>query len=344
MYLSSLYIQNLRCFQAKQLDFGAHMTLIEGPNGSGKTTIIEALYYLCYLRSFRTNLTQELISFEHSSFFIKAGLKSNTQLVLQVGFSPDQRVIKLNDQAVSSFKQLIDYYRVVVLTADDLALIQGGPEIRRSFIDQYIYLQNPDWLQIIRHYKRILDQRNQLLKSSQLDLEHYHLWTKQLIAYAELIGATRKQALKELETALNQVLTASFGAQMQVELNYQTKLWQTGLQIKEQFMQRTLFGAHLEDYQISLSDKSSRKFASRGQQKLLAILLKIVQVKLLRGKFDGVILFLLDDFITELDESKTIILFDLLRDLAVQLVFTAPNMPIIQKNWLLANQATVIML
>jgi len=348
LYLESLYLQDLRCFENKHLEFDAKITLIEGCNGSGKTTIIEALYYLCYLRSFRTNLTQELIRFDQASFFIKAGLvskstaNSHVQTTLQAGFSVNQRIVKLNDQPINSFKELINNYRVVVLTADDLAIIQGGPEARRSFIDQYIYLQDPSWSLQVRNYQRILDHRNALLKSQGFSLEHYQLWTKQLIASSDQIRIRRKQALGQLQFEINQILINYFQSELVVDLAYQAREWQPDLQIKEQVMQRTLFGAHLDDYQIKLSSHSSRKFASRGQQKLLAILFKIIQVMVLKRQFNGAILFLLDDFVTDLDRHRSVILFDLLASLEVQLVFTAPNLQLSHQNWLISHQAKVI--
>lgn len=345
MYLSKLQLKNLRCFSDKELEFSAQTTLIEGCNGSGKTTIIEALYYLCYLRSFRTNITQELIRFESDSFFVKAYLSDSfaSKETLQVGFSPAKRLVKLNDLQVSSFKELINNYRVVVLTEDDLNIIKGGPELRRAFIDQHIYLQDPDWQVEMHQYKKALDQRNALLKNHVLDLEQYQIWTNQLITRSETIRAERFIALSQIEQAINDQLTINFNAEFTIKLVYQAKNWQSNLQLKEQIMQRTLFGAHLDDYTIELCDKSSRKFASRGQQKLIAILMKIVQVTLLKKSFLGAILFLLDDFITDLDHAKTTILLKILGDLGVQLVFTAPNLPQIHKDLLIKQGAKVVL-
>lgn len=334
----------MRCFTQKQFEFDAHLNLLQGPNGSGKTTIVEALYYLCYLRSFRTNLTQELIAFDQDSFFIKANLVTALpgESSLQVGFSRAKRVAKFNGKQIKSFKELISDYRVVLVTADDLNLIQGGPEFRRSFIDQYIYLQNPDWSNQIRAYQRIVDQRNALLKLSKFDQEQYLFWTKQLATGALLISAARKKALNELETQVNLILAQHFQNELIVELSYQAREWQASLQTKEQIMQRTLFGAHLEDYQIKLSARLSRKFASRGEQKLVIMLLKIAQVVLLRQIFDGIIIFLLDDFVTDLDTSRSIVLFELLGSLGVQLLFTAPNLSQEHQNWLISRAAKII--
>ena len=341
MYLRTLQLKNLRCFSEKELEFSKEITLIEGQNGSGKTTIIEALYYLCYLRSFRTNITQELIRFNSDSFFIKAFLVESDE-TLQVGFSPAKRLVKLNDHQISSFKELINNYRIVVLTEDDLDIIKGGPEIRRSFLDQHIYLQDVEWSSKMRIYKRILDNRNALLKGKSFDQEHYKIWTSQLIAQSEIIRQGRILALAELEMAINVQLTQAFDENLTIQLVYQARNWNAGLQSKEQLMERTLFGAHLDDYQIQLATKLSRKFASRGQQKLVAILMKIVQVELLKKSFLGAILFLLDDFVTDLDDHKTLILMNILANLGVQLVFTAPNMQPKHKDFLINQGAKVI--
>lgn len=341
MYLRTLQLKNLRCFSEKELEFSKNITLIEGQNGSGKTTIIEALYYLCYLRSFRTNITQELIRFNSDSFFIKAFLVENEE-TLQVGFSPAKRLVKLNDHQISSFKELINNYRIIVLTEDDLDIIKGGPEIRRSFLDQHIYLQEVEWLSKLRLYKRILDNRNALLKSKSFDQEHYQVWTSQLISSSEIIRQERIAALAVLESAINLQLAHAFDNNLTIQLVYQARNWHPALQSKEQLMERTLCGAHLDDYSIQLATKASRKFASRGQQKLVAILMKIVQVDLLKKSFSGAILFLLDDFVTDLDDHNTLILMDILANLGVQLVFTAPNMQPKHKDFLINLGAKVI--
>lgn len=341
MYLRTLQLKNLRCFSEKELEFSKEITLIEGQNGSGKTTIIEALYYLCYLRSFRTNITQELIRFNSDSFFIKAFLTESDE-TLQVGFSPAKRLVKLNDHQISSFKELINNYRIIVLTEDDLDIIKGGPEIRRSFIDQYIYLQDLEWLSKTRVYKRILDNRNALLRTKKFDQEHYKVWTDQLMVHSQIIRQGRILAIAELESAINKRLDQVFEEDLTIKLIYQARNWRDDFLLKEPLMERTLFGAHLDDYQIQLASKASRKYASRGQQKLVAILMKIVQVDLLKKSFQGAILFLLDDFVTDLDERKTLLLMDILTRLQVQLVFTAPNMQTNHKDFLIKRGAKII--
>jgi DNA replication and repair protein RecF len=343
LYLDKLHIQNLRCFVDQKFEFDRHITLIEGSNGSGKTTIVEALYYLCYLRSFRTNITRDLIKFDAPSFFVKANLLSDdNKEELQVGFSPAKRLVRLNDKNVSSFKELIKNYRVVVLTEDDLNIIKGGPEVRRNSLDQHIYLQNPNWFDTIRDYKHTVDSRTALLKNNTFNNAEYKVWTDQLVNKSNLIRSSRLKALAEIELEIKHLLNKYFTEELVVKFEYRKKEWHADLLPKERIMERTLFGAHLDDYRIKLNCKSTRKFASRGQQKLVSILIKIVQVLLLKKNFLGAILFLLDDFMTDFDDHKVSILIEILDDLGVQLVFTSPNIHHEHKKLLINKKAAII--
>lgn len=344
MRLVKLQLQNLRCFVDDTIEFPTNITLIEGANGSGKTTIVEALYYLCYLRSFRTPNTKDLIRFKSDNFFIKAELSEGLACEqLQVGFSASKRLVKFNDKPISSFKELIQSYRVVVLTENDLDLIKGGPDERRNFIDQYIYLQDPSWHQVMRHLRQIVQQRNALLKNN-FDPESFIIWTEQLNHKSELIRTRRQQALAEVQVELGKILQESFGVDLSVEFHYQPKLWQPELQARELIMGYSLCGAQLDDYQIQLNSHSSRKFASRGQQKLVSVLMKVVQVLTLRQSFSGAILFILDDFLTDLDDQRADLLLKLLAKSPAQLIFTAPNMSNHHRDQLLGLGASQIKL
>lgn len=344
MHLARLHLQNLRCFANQTVEFPTNITLIEGSNGSGKTTIVEALYYLCYLRSFRTPNTKDLIRFETENFFIRADLQEGLACEqLQVGFSASKRLVKFNDQPVASFKELIQNYRVVVLTENDLDLIKGGPEERRNFIDQYIYLQDPSWHQIMRHLRQIVQQRNAVLKNN-FQIELFELWTEQLNQKSALVRARRQLALAEVQAELTQILQENFNLDFSVNFDYQVKSWQPQLQLREQAMGHSLWGAQLDDYQIQLNSHSTRKFASRGQQKLVSVLMKVVQVLVLKRSFPGAILFLLDDFLTDFDDQRADLLLELLAKLPAQLVFTAPNMSKHHRERLLSLGASQIQL
>ena len=144
LFLERVHIKNFRCFSDIDLAFTSPIVLIQGLNGSGKTSLLEALYYVCYLRSFRTHLPKEMLQFEHSNFFIKVIFRDqNFTHEIQAGFSNAKRLVKIDNKAISSYKELMNYYRVIGLTEDDMFLIKGGPQERRVFIDQLLLLIRP---------------------------------------------------------------------------------------------------------------------------------------------------------------------------------------------------------
>ncbi len=339
MHIKHIEIKNFRCFDSLKLDLDNKIVVIQGVNGVGKTTLLEALHYLCYLRSFRTYSPGNLLQFGKDTFFIKTDFFSGTNeqrmdCSLQVGFEKKKRLVKLNQKNISSFKELMDHYRIITLTEDDLFLIKGGPEVRRSFIDQAILLQDPLYGKMLREYKKVLDNRNSLLRAFKIDKDSFVVWTKLLWQKTAEIHKLRIQLLKDFENRINVMLTTIFDEQLQVCLEFRPKKEVIGksvavflqdheFSLKEVTCKRTLFGAHLDDILIKFQDKKSKNYASRGQQKLTVLLLKIAQLQHLQDK-KGLATLLLDDFMTDFDELRLKKLISFLSTLSNQLIFTSP--------------------
>jgi DNA replication and repair protein RecF len=339
--VEQLTLKNFRCFKHYTLDFLAPISCIIGDNGSGKSSILEALHYACYLRSFRTHMPRELVSFDHENFFIKAVLQETINAVpfvheLTLGFSKRKRIVKIDQQAVMSYKEILKLYRVVTLTQDDLSLIKGSPEGRRLFLDQALSLEFPEFYNHCKRYRHILENRNALLNQGGGTLDSYNLWTQQLWQETLIIQGYRKQFLKRLESLINAMLVSTFSEGLSVIFAYQAKktyedqtfdafmALNNDLYHNEIFLKRSLFGAHLDDFFIDFCQKNSRAFASRGQQKLIIMLIKIAQMQEIAAKY-GKVLFLLDDFMTDFDSHKGEQLLSLMLPLPCQLIFTSPS-------------------
>ncbi len=337
MRIQQLQIKNFRCFSSINLDIDHPIIVFEGPNGSGKTSLLEALHYLCYLRSFRTHSPRDLVHLEASSFFIKAQLadRVGTKTDIQVGFSGKKRLVKVDQRAIQSFKELMNYYRVVTLTEDDLTLIKGGPDVRRAFIDQALVLFDPEVARQLRTFKTVLENRNALLMGGGGYSSSFELWTGQLWEQSRELQIKRKGLLGLLEKQVNELLFSHFGQKedLNITLSYEAKnneatsldqFLATATFFEEEFrLRRSLFGAHLDDFVITFCQKKSKVYASRGQQKLIMVLLKIAQMKELLA-LNGAAVFLLDDFMTDFDEPTVEILLKLLISLESQLIFTCP--------------------
>lgn len=341
MQLRQLQLKNFRCFSDTTLDMDGPLVLIEGVNGAGKTTLLEALHYLCYLRSFRTHSTRELVKFGQDSFFVRATFETTSfdtsvNNEIQVGYSGAKRLVRINKKAVSSYKELMDYYRVITLTEDDIELIKGGPEIRRAFIDQALVLHEPSFMSALKTVRHVLENRNKLLKSRSYTNDSLAVWTEQLWSASQVVQHKRIAYLAQIERDTNVLLKEYFEPDLDVLFTYKPRRIDLG-QTFEQFIAgndkmfadearfgRSLFGAHLDDFSITFTGQSSRNYSSRGQQKLVVLLIKIAQIKELSLK-KGPSIFLLDDFMSDFDEDRIERLITTLLSLKTQLIFTTPT-------------------
>lgn len=342
MNITQLHIKQFRCFSDMVIPCNYPAVLLVGNNGTGKTSILEALHYMCYLRSFRTHTPKDLIQFDKDTFFIKLmidGTKKDAGTrELQVGFSTQRRLVKMDQKAIASYKDLLDHYRVVTITEDDLELIKGGPDYRRAFVDQALFLVDHSYTKELRTYKKILENRNALLTNAPHDATSYKIWTEQLFEASHIIVQKRIAWLAEIEKQVQKLLCEYVDPDLIISIAYQSKKQSFGMSL-DQFMEdahlhalreqeirfkRTLFGAHLDDIVIHFQGKKSRQFASRGQQKLVTLLIKIAHIQTIQS-FDGLLLFLLDDFMTDFDEARVNQLIPLLFSLGCQLIFTSPT-------------------
>jgi len=335
--IQHIQIKNFRCFEDVSLNIEKPIVLISGENGSGKSSLLEAIHYGCYLRSFRTHLPKELIHFDADNFYIKMHMQSNDQLDynLQIGFSGKKRLVKIDEKAITSYKDLAHLYRIITITEDDLSIIKGGPEVRRLFIDQAVSLQFPEFIMHLKKYRHILDNRNAFLDKGLCGHEMFTIWTQQLWEQSSLIQKYRIGLLEELQNRTNILLSNWFNESIVIRLDYQQKKMKEtsfdlfmdasyDLFLLEQRYKRSLFGSHLDDISIEFCHKTSRSFASRGQQKLILMLLKIAQMQTILHH-NGSAIFLLDDFMTDFDPIKSKILIGILQSLKSQLFFTSPS-------------------
>ncbi len=339
--LTRLQLKQFRCFEHSQLHFESNRVLVEGANGSGKTSLLEALHYLCYLRSFRTHIPQELVFAGAHSFFIKASFTSNSSGLpltheAQVGFQHKRRLVKIDDRTISSYKELLTHYRVATLTEDDILLITGGPEVRRAFLDQALLLSDPTFVSQVRNLRTCIGQRNALLQDPRHSHDEYMVWTQQLWELSTSVQEQRRMLLAKMEQEVAALEKGDHGLSCPIACRYVPKLMgdaptlqeflleHPDLHAKEKLWGRTLFGAHLDDISLAFQEKRPKAFASRGQQKLIALIFKTALIRLLNQQAGPKTVFLLDDFMTDFDDTRIEQLLLLLNTLKNQLIFTSP--------------------
>jgi recF protein len=338
-HISSIELKNFRCFSSFKLAIEKPILLLEASNGKGKTSILEALYYACYLRSFRTHTPKEMVQFGHKDFFIHLQVQNNlhTQGLtheIQIGFTHNKRLVKVDKQTIASYKDLMSHYRVVSLTEDDIALVKESPQIRRTFMDHALLLMDADYAQELRTYRQVVDQRNALLEQRRGRNEMYEILTEQLWTKSCQIQKKRIELLKSIQHEINIIIAHYFENAFTISYQYGYKYapHETIIQFheanprlyeQEGRFARSLFGAHLDDMVIFFHDHHSKHFASRGQQKLIVLLTKVAVMRRMALNNEPAV-FLLDDFITDFDPDRAQILLKVLHQLNSQLIFTSP--------------------
>ena len=360
MRLKTIELQNFRCFQQAAFNLDQDVTIIHGKNGAGKTSLVEAIHYLCYVRSFKTRSLHELAHVDSlDQFLIKGDIEFELSGLLQnhaiqIAYAQKKKKVKIDQRALSSYKELFSYCQVITATQDDIDIIRGGPGYRRDFIDEALLLDKPGYLSVLKKYHATLEQRNALLHQP-FHKDMYVLWTQKLYEVTIQIQQARQEYLQILEPSINRLLETMFDGQTQAIFTYSIKwggrLTQDNfvvnalqqLSAREHIMQRSLFGAHIDEIAIEFKGKSAKTFGSRGQQKLLGLLLKIAHIENLLKKGIAPI-FVLDDVISDFDEDKLKSIMALLRQMPAQLIFTIPQDPDILLKYLPDGAAQVITL
>ncbi|OGB86149.1 hypothetical protein A3J41_00560 [candidate division TM6 bacterium RIFCSPHIGHO2_12_FULL_38_8] len=340
MFLQELQLQQFRCFADKKLYFSAPITLITGNNGIGKTSIVEAIYYLSYFKSFRSHLVSDLMQTGTESFFLKGQFRLqnlNEEHSIQIGYSQKRKSIKFDQKQLSSHRQVLELFQVVTLTEDDIDLIKGYPAGRRAFIDQAVLLANPQALQVYREFKQILACRNAFLERYQhnIDRTEFAIWTQKLLEISCKIQQMRQDLMSQVQAQVNELIEQFFDGIYRISLAYEPKLpilgqnsevclrAIEGLFYQERGLKRSLFGAHLDDLVFQINGQKARIFASRGQQKLICLLCKLSLILIPRGNSMKPML-LVDDFISDFDKIRLQNLIKFFISRQNQIIITAP--------------------
>lgn len=364
MRLLSLHLKNFRCFDSLKLTFAKKLVLISGLNGAGKTSILEALHYSCYFKSFKSNSSFDLIKLDSINKFFSVFVE-----VLKDDFAiPDfltvsikengKKIAKLNQKTISSYRELLDLYRIITITENDIELIKGYPDNRRIFIDQFLLLFDPEYAFILKKYKKILKNRNFLLsgynKKQGLNRDSYLIWSEQLYSLSVEIARKRINLLDLLFKDIV-VLMSFVRIELKIDFEYlfvkpyvidlnsafsfdQFLALYPNLYDRELYAERSLFGAHLDDFLMNFNGISSRVYGSRGQQKLILFLLKIACLRIIGVKS----IFLIDDFMTDFDEEKLDFLIKLMLEFSSQIFVTSPIKNSLLEKKLLAFDFQII--
>lgn len=326
MSLGFIDITNVRCVERAELELHPEQNLLWGNNGSGKTSILEAMYLLGRGRPFRTRRTERLIRHGEPRLVVFGRtLEPEGTIGLQAERGRPT-VGRAGGSAVSSLTELSQAFPVQVIDPSVHELVEEGAPRRRRWMDWAVFHVEHGFVETWTRYRRTLQQRNAALRDTP---EQAAAWDPELIRLGEVIAVSRRRSLERLLPYWTETVGELVG--MEVALNY-SQGWARGRSLAEALRDSwprdvsrgvTHPGPHRADVHLRVGGAPAREVASRGQQKMIAVSLLLAQLRMLREEFATIPTLLLDDPAAELDAAHLAAFIHLVRGLRCQLVLTS---------------------
>lgn len=328
--LTSIRIENFRCLQNACVDLDAGATGIIGPNGSGKTSFLEAIYFLAHGRSFRTPLRAKLLGSEHSYFRITGQVQTDTQSLFGgVEYALGKLRVRLSGEELSGIAPLTRVLPVQIVDPSIHRLVEEGSAPRRRLLDWGVFHVEPSFANVWRRYQRALNQRNAALRED-MNAQAVASWIPELSATAEQMDVFRSSYMEQLAPIFRALTRQLLGFEVQAQY---LRGWNDDATLaaelevclaKDRKLKTTTRGAHRADVTFQIDGGLARERVSRGQQKMLALAFVLAQLELrVRDSNAPRSCLLLDDPAAELDVDNLGKVLAVLAQLPVQLVVTS---------------------
>jgi len=315
MKINQLKLQNFRNFDELTLDFKKSVTLILAPNTSGKTNILEAIFYLASGHSFRADVEQELIQ-KDKNFANLEGKIANQEdrVALRVFLQRSEKTtilgkkkVEVNDvsRRLSSF---LGNFQAVLFSPQDLNLVTDSPSKRRKYLDTVLSQTSSAYYRSLSQYQKVITRRNKLLENireKNLNTEQLFYWNDKLLKLGQLIFYERKDLLSFFNQEMKTVGEKFNSQKDNLKLIYYPSLLSSerlrAYQMKEIAAGQSLIGPHRDDFGFFWKDYDLEKYGSRGEQRLVILALKMAELSFIRSKTGEMPVLLLDDIFSELD-------------------------------------------
>ncbi len=338
MYIKKLTLQNFRNYENAVFEFQDGINILVGENAQGKTNSAEAVFYLCTGYSPRATKDRQVVKYGEKSAKITGVCQSRYGLVeVGIDFMLTKKEVTVNGVKLNKIGELMGNINSVFFNPGELKLIQQSPEDRRRFMDISLSQSDRQYFYTLQKYRKILEQRNDLLKSEDREVidETLPLWDRELASCAVEIIEKRKKFIDSISPFANEYHEYISGGD-EIELNLETPHY-TGGGVEEllsAYAERvekdiilgyTTVGPHRDDIKIKVKGEDVRVYGSQGQQRTAALSLKLAEVKYFNSLFSEYPVLILDDALSELDVGRRKRLIDLLS--GFQTIITLTEIP-----------------
>ncbi|HIW12790.1 MAG TPA: DNA replication/repair protein RecF [Candidatus Salinicoccus stercoripullorum] len=321
MILKNIHLGNFRNYESLDLEFHPKLNVFIGRNAQGKTNLLESIYFLALAKSHRTAKDKELIRFKQEEAFVNGSISTSySDLPLSISVSSKGKRAKVNHMEVARLSQYIGHLNVVLFAPEDLNIVKGSPQVRRKFINMECGQISKVYLNMLSGYQKVLAQKNNYLKQRNVDRVMIDVLNAQLAEHASLIILKRQQFIQTIEKYAsrihgdisngNESLTVRYKPNIKFESEDEKSL---ELEIKsllddtlEKEIERgqALAGPHRDDISFYINDFDVQTYGSQGQQRTTALSVKLAELELIHEEIGEYPVLLLDDVLSELDETR----------------------------------------
>ncbi|MBQ4521377.1 MAG: DNA replication/repair protein RecF [Lachnospiraceae bacterium] len=334
MIVKSLQLADFRNYDFLDIHFNENTNILYGNNAQGKTNILEALYICVTTKSHRGGKDKEMIRFGKEEAHIKVTLeKKGIPRKIDIHLKNHKsKGIAIDGIPIKKSSELLGLLNIVFFSPEDLSIIKNGPAERRKFMDVELCQLNNIYFYNFSQYQKVLNQRNNLLK--QLTREPYlmdtlEIWDKQLMEHGSIMIEERETFIIKLNDIIKEIHKKLTGGKEQIEILYEKNT------TKEQFEENlnkkrdsdlksltTQTGPHRDDMAFMVNGIDIRKYGSQGQQRTVALSLKLAEIQLVKSIIKDTPILLLDDVMSELDHDRKNYLLESIKDIQTMITCT----------------------
>jgi len=327
--LSHIVIQHIRNVEQAEIKPAAGLNLITGANAAGKTSILEAIFFLSRAKSFRTHHLNRVIQSGHDKLAIYARMQdNNSDWPLGLEKSTSKQIIRIRNQSITSVAELTRSLPVQLIQPGCQRLLEDGPAARRHYLDWGVFHVEHEFHNCWRRYYRALKQRNASLRTKQRDIAM--ALEPEMVVWGEKLHQLRKNYVEELTIQLQEFLKVLF-SDIAVSVHYRSG-WLANQGLQQSFQEKrnrdldkgsTSSGPHRANLEFLIDGTPAESYLSRGQLKMFVICLILAQMKHFQTSQNKTCVLLIDDITAELDSHHQQLLISWARKIGCQTFLTA---------------------